>query len=143
MTKESLPQVVRDDERIDEFGRYFLCTVVQKLDEVLRLSVANTVKRRDICTLFADNLAMFLDAGWLQNDHEKLWPILAFATRVNDGQEEEVGEIDELVIPVRESFLSEGGTQGAIIRHFDADKEAMEALKFRSGLRGEDILPLS
>ncbi len=136
MNNDVLPQIEKNDDRIDEFGRYFLCIIVEKLDEVLRSSGVATDQRRTICSLFADNLATFLDAGWLQSQNEKLWPVLAFAKRAADTPGA-VGEILKLIIQSRESFHSEGGAEGAIARLFDEDKETREWLSFRAGLRGE------
>lgn len=132
MTKDITPRLVMDDERIDEFGRYFFCTTVEMLHQILlNCRVTDTAQRRDVCTIFADNLATFLDVGWIQNKSQKLWPILAFAERVDHSQET-IGHLDTLIIPSCESFHGEGGAECAIARHFDKDEEALKALMFQA-----------
>jgi len=137
MTDETLPTVEKNDEQIDEFGRYLLAVVVQKLDEVLEHTSVSTDQRRQICSLFTDNFAAFLDHGWLENGDKRLWPLLAFAERDGDSADT-VGKIKRLIVPAVESFHSEGGAEGAVMFHFDDDEEAKVWMSFTSGLRGDD-----
>jgi hypothetical protein len=137
MQEDALPHVEKDDERIDEFGRYFFCVVAKQLDSVLQYAIIGPSQRRTICALFCDNLATFVDAGWIQAGQERLWPVLGFAQRAPD-TECSVGDLLRIFIPSSESFLSEGGSEGAVAFHFEQDAQAKELMSFNAGLRGDE-----
>ncbi len=136
MEDDASPHIEKDDGQIDEFGRYFLCVVAKKLDLILEDAGIEVSQRRAICSLFCDDLATFLDAGWIEKEQDRLWPVLGFAKRGPD-TEVSVGDLLQLLIPSSESFLSEGGAEGAVAYHFDHDAEAQELMSFRAGLRGD------
>lgn len=130
------PALEQNDRLIDEFGRYLLCVIVQKLDTALVDSKVTELQRRKICSVFTDSLASFLDYGWLASeDDETLWPLVAFAERKESDHGVEVPL--RVIVPTKESYLGEGGAEGAIALRFEQNPEIQEWLAFRSGLRGE------
>jgi hypothetical protein len=129
---EDVPIVETNDERVTDYGRYFLCVLVEKLDLVLQDAGLEFAQRRTICSLFADNLAAFVDSGWMESDAGRLWPILAFAERGPDS-DLSVGALKRLFVPSLESYHGEGGAEGAVAYHFDRDPEIREWLTFTAG----------
>lgn len=119
---------VVDDERYEQMMAEYQLSEIDRLNKVLlRFGVTDQRLRSKICAAFADTSGTALDQGWIEGEHGRHWPILAFSVRSLD-KEEGLGPIEELIVPGYASSLHEY-VSGSIHQYFEENNESLGSLK--------------
>jgi len=134
-------RVVHDDddtlELIDEAAMTFMALAVHRLNAALvEGGVANSEKRQEICASFLFEFAYNHDAGWIEHEGRKLFPIVTFAERAEPAGDENLGKIDALHVPTPVSSWHEYA-HGVVSQVFEEDNEDPKSIKFGSYQRDE------
>ena len=114
-------------EFIDGAAMSFMALTVHRLNEALKESGVSKAKRRSICESFLFDFGYRHDAGWLEHEGRRLYPLVAFAAR-KPTKSGDLGAIQELHVPTEASSWHEYAL-GVVSQYFDEAGESLEGLQ--------------
>jgi hypothetical protein len=117
---------------VDEAAMTFMALTVHRLNDALtRSGIDDVVLRKDVCAKFLFDFAYHLDAGWLAQGSQKLFPLVAFAKRLDPSADENLGTISELHVPTQATSWHEYA-HGVVSQYFEEAAENVDDISFGS-----------